>query len=89
MGKAPTMGQAIQANEESSVLGKSISAFASYIGGIFQTISQTAVVHGTVYKMIGSAAVSTVPFIHKHFANKNIIQDWTHARVISERIKVK
>ena len=56
-------------------------------GGIFQTISQTAVVHGTVYKMIGSAAVSTVPFIHKHFTNKNMIQDWTHARVISERIK--
>ena len=56
-------------------------------GGIFQTISQTAAVHGTVYKMIGSAAVSTVPFIHEHFTNKNMIQDWTHVRVISERIK--
>jgi len=56
-------------------------------GGIFQTMSQTAVVHETVYKMIGSAAISTVPFIHKNFTNKNMVQDWTHARAISERIK--
>lgn len=56
-------------------------------GGIFQTTSQTAVAHEAVYKLIGSAAISTVPFIHTHFTNKNMIQDWTHARAISERIK--
>lgn len=56
-------------------------------GGIFQTTAQTSVAHEAIYKLIGSAAVSSVPFIHKHFTNKNNVQDWTHARAISERIK--
>lgn len=60
-----------------------------FSANIFNTLSQSAVVYEAVFKMLGAASVSAGPFVLKHFANKDMVQDYTQAIAIAEKLRAR